>query len=39
MIKALADSDRFVKYIDMPLQHISDRMLNVMKRRVTRESD
>lgn len=36
MIKALADSDRFVKYIDMPLQHISDRMLNVMKRRVTR---
>ncbi|RYZ62831.1 MAG: MiaB/RimO family radical SAM methylthiotransferase, partial [Proteobacteria bacterium] len=37
MIKALADSDRFVKYIDMPLQHISDRMLNVMKRRVTRD--
>jgi ribosomal protein S12 methylthiotransferase len=37
MIKALADSDRFVKYIDMPLQHISDRMLTVMKRRVTRQ--
>ncbi len=36
MIKALADSDRFVKYIDMPLQHINDRLLNVMKRRVTR---
>jgi ribosomal protein S12 methylthiotransferase len=37
MIKALADSDRFVKYIDMPLQHISDRLLTVMKRRVTRK--
>ena len=37
MIKALADSDRFVKYIDMPLQHINDRLLNVMKRRVTRK--
>lgn len=36
MIKALADSGRFVKYIDMPLQHISDRMLTLMKRRVTR---
>jgi ribosomal protein S12 methylthiotransferase len=37
MIKALADSPRFVKYIDMPLQHISDRMLTLMKRRVTRQ--
>lgn len=37
MIKALGDSDRFVKYIDMPLQHINDRLLNVMKRRVTRK--
>lgn len=37
MIKALADSDRFVKYIDMPLQHINDRLLTVMKRRVTRK--
>ncbi|MFT3786198.1 MAG: 30S ribosomal protein S12 methylthiotransferase RimO [Tepidisphaeraceae bacterium] len=36
MIKALADSPRFVKYIDMPLQHISDRLLTLMKRRVTR---
>jgi ribosomal protein S12 methylthiotransferase len=35
MIKTIADSARVVKYIDMPLQHISDRMLNVMKRRVT----
>lgn len=35
MIKTIADSSRVVKYIDMPLQHISDRLLNVMKRRVT----
>ncbi|MDB5328766.1 MAG: MiaB-like tRNA modifying enzyme YliG, partial [Phycisphaerales bacterium] len=35
MIKAIADSERVVKYIDMPLQHISDRMLALMKRRVT----
>jgi ribosomal protein S12 methylthiotransferase len=37
MIKTIAGSGRVVKYIDMPLQHISDRMLGVMKRRVTRE--
>jgi ribosomal protein S12 methylthiotransferase len=37
MIKTIADSDRIVKYIDMPLQHISDRLLNVMKRRVSRQ--
>lgn len=37
MIDAIAQSDRIVKYIDMPLQHISDRLLNVMKRRVTRQ--
>src|SRR6185437_957659 len=36
MIKTIAGSDRVVKYIDMPLQHINDRLLNVMKRRVTR---
>jgi len=36
MIHALADSPRMVKYIDMPLQHINDRMLAIMKRRVTR---
>jgi ribosomal protein S12 methylthiotransferase len=35
MIKTIADCGRVVKYIDMPLQHISDRMLSVMKRRVT----
>jgi len=37
MIKTLADSARFVKYIDMPLQHINDEILTQMKRRVTRQ--
>ncbi len=37
MIKTIADSSRVVKYIDMPLQHISDRLLTLMKRRVTRK--
>src|SRR4029450_4208861 len=36
MIKTIADSDRVVKYIDMPLQHINDEILAKMKRRVTR---
>ena len=37
MIDTIANSSRVVKYIDMPLQHINDAMLNVMKRRVTRK--
>lgn len=37
MIDAIAQSDRVVKYIDMPLQHINNRLLAVMKRRVTRQ--
>jgi ribosomal protein S12 methylthiotransferase len=37
MIKTIADSDRVVKYIDMPLQHINDRLLTLMKRKVTRK--
>jgi len=37
MIDTLAASDRVVKYIDMPLQHINDRLLTLMKRRVTGE--
>jgi ribosomal protein S12 methylthiotransferase len=36
MIKTIADCGRVVKYIDMPLQHISDDILARMKRRVTR---
>jgi ribosomal protein S12 methylthiotransferase len=37
MIDALAQSPRFVRYIDMPLQHINDAVLARMKRRVTRK--
>jgi len=36
MIRAIADTSRIVKYIDMPLQHIEDRVLKLMKRKVTR---
>ncbi|MGA2584809.1 MAG: 30S ribosomal protein S12 methylthiotransferase RimO [Tepidisphaeraceae bacterium] len=36
MIDALADCGRVVNYIDMPLQHINDRLLTLMKRRVSR---
>ncbi len=36
MLDALAESPRFVKYIDIPLQHINDRVLKAMHRRVTR---
>jgi len=37
MIEAIADCDKVVKYIDMPLQHIDDRVLKGMYRRVTRK--
>jgi ribosomal protein S12 methylthiotransferase len=37
MIQTIADSPRVVKYIDMPLQHISDEILTKMRRRVTRK--
>jgi ribosomal protein S12 methylthiotransferase len=37
MVHTLSECDRVVKYIDMPLQHINDRLLTVMKRRVTRK--
>ena len=37
MIKTIADCDRVVKYIDMPLQHVNDRVLTLMKRRVSRQ--
>ncbi len=36
MIDALAECDRVVKYLDIPLQHINDRVLKAMGRRVTR---
>lgn len=35
MIRALAELDHVVKYIDIPLQHASTRMLDLMRRRVT----
>lgn len=37
MLDAIAECARVVKYIDIPLQHISDRMLRAMHRRVTRK--
>lgn len=36
MIDAVAECERIVKYIDIPLQHISDRMLRAMGRRIDR---
>ena len=33
LIAEIRDNDRIVKYIDMPLQHISDRILKKMNRR------
>jgi ribosomal protein S12 methylthiotransferase len=37
MIKTIAESGKLVKYIDMPLQHINDELLTVMRRRVTKK--
>lgn len=36
VIEAIVDCDRVVKYVDMPLQHISDAVLRRMGRRTTR---
>jgi ribosomal protein S12 methylthiotransferase len=36
MMDAIAECERIVKYIDIPLQHISDRMLRLMGRRIDR---
>jgi ribosomal protein S12 methylthiotransferase len=36
LIKALADAKKILPYLDMPLQHASDRMLRRMQRRVDR---
>lgn len=36
LVKTLADSRKIVPYIDMPLQHISDRVLRRMNRKTTR---
>ena len=37
IIEAIADCDRVVPYIDLPLQHINDRILKLMNRRVDRD--
>ena len=37
MIDAIADCEKVAKYIDIPLQHINDRVLKAMYRRVTRK--
>jgi ribosomal protein S12 methylthiotransferase len=36
LIDVIASSERIVPYLDMPLQHINDRMLRRMQRRVNR---
>jgi ribosomal protein S12 methylthiotransferase len=36
LIETLAESEKIVPYLDMPLQHISDRVLKRMQRRVNR---
>jgi len=36
-IEALAECEKSVPYVDMPLQHITNRMLDVMNRHTTRE--
>ena len=36
-LDAMAECSRVVKYVDVPLQHINDRMLKAMGRRVTRD--
>jgi ribosomal protein S12 methylthiotransferase len=36
MLDAIADCERVCKYIDIPLQHVNDRVLKAMHRRITR---
>lgn len=38
MIDAIAECERIVKYVDVPLQHINDRILKAMHRRVDRRA-
>ena len=38
LIEVMASEDRICKYIDIPLQHVSDNVLREMKRRSTSES-
>ena len=36
LIEIISDRNSLIKYVDMPIQHISDRMLRRMARKVTR---
>ncbi len=36
-IKVIAERENICNYLDMPLQHISDRMLKIMRRGITRQ--
>jgi ribosomal protein S12 methylthiotransferase len=38
LLAALAECEKVIPYIDMPLQHINDRVLKRMQRRVNRQS-
>jgi ribosomal protein S12 methylthiotransferase len=38
LVETLADSRKIVPYLDLPLQHINDRMLRRMQRRVDRKA-
>jgi ribosomal protein S12 methylthiotransferase len=38
LLQALAAAEKVIPYIDMPLQHINDRVLKRMQRRVNRQS-
>ncbi|MCC7431839.1 30S ribosomal protein S12 methylthiotransferase RimO [bacterium] len=34
---AIAESEKFTKYIDFPLQHVNDRILKLMQRNITKD--
>ncbi|MBR5542636.1 MAG: 30S ribosomal protein S12 methylthiotransferase RimO [Oscillospiraceae bacterium] len=38
LIETLASEDKIVKYLDIPIQHINDRILKLMNRRDTKEN-
>ena len=38
LVEAIANLDKVVKYIDLPIQHISNRLLKKMRRHVTRST-
>jgi len=37
LIELIAQNERICKYIDLPIQHINDRILKVMNRRITKK--